>query len=121
MFGRGGGGGVINRVTKEAGSDPITEFAFQGGMYGNKRVTGDFDRALTDKLAFRLNGVYENSNSFRRYVGLDRAAINPTFTFTSGATTTIPFAYSRRAWSIMGLRYGSSPPRLIHDLKASEP
>src|SRR4051812_517589 len=67
VFGRGGGGGVINRVTKEAGSDPITEFAFQGGMYGNKRVTGDFDRALSNKLAFRLNGVYENSNSFRRF------------------------------------------------------
>jgi catecholate siderophore receptor len=93
VFGRGGGGGVINRVTKEAGPDPITEFAFQGGMYGNKRVTGDFDRALTNKLAFRLNGVYENSNSFRRFVGLDRAAINPTFTSTPGTTTTITFGY----------------------------
>ena len=93
VFGRGGGGGVINRVTKEAGFDPITELAFQGGMYGNKRVTGDFDRALTRTLAFRLNGVYENSNSFRRYVGLDRAAINPTFTFTPGNATTITFGY----------------------------
>ena len=49
VFGRGGGGGVINRVTKEAGFDPVTELSFQGGMYGNKRVTGDFDRALTKR------------------------------------------------------------------------
>src|SRR4051812_25938681 len=52
IFGRGGGGGVINRVTKEASSDPITELAFQGGMYGNKRLTGDFGRPITERMAF---------------------------------------------------------------------
>src|SRR4030095_13481934 len=30
IFGRGGGGGVVNRVTKEAGFAPITEMTFQG-------------------------------------------------------------------------------------------
>jgi catecholate siderophore receptor len=93
IFGRGGGGGVINRVTKEAGFDPVTELSFQGGMYGNKRVTGDLDRALTRRLAFRLNGVYERSDSFRKYVGLDRAGINPTLTFEPGTGTTITFGY----------------------------
>lgn len=32
IFGRGGSGGVINRVTKQAGWDPIREFSFEGGV-----------------------------------------------------------------------------------------
>ena len=37
IFGRGGGGGVINRVTKEAGFTPLREISLQGGSFGNKR------------------------------------------------------------------------------------
>jgi catecholate siderophore receptor len=68
MFGRGGGGGVINRVTKEAGFTPLREFELLGGTFGTKRFTGDFDQPLNDKVAFRLNGMYENSDSFRDFV-----------------------------------------------------
>src|SRR5499426_1557351 len=54
IFGRGGGGGVINRVTKEAGFTPLREVTLQGGSFGNRRFAADFDQPLTDKLAFRL-------------------------------------------------------------------
>ncbi len=93
VFGRGGGGGVINRVTKEAVFSPVGEFTLQGGMYGNKRFTGDFGRRLTDRLAFRANGVYENSISFRKYVNLDRVGFNPTFTFNADENTRVTFGY----------------------------
>ena len=33
IFGRGGGGGVINRVTKEAMFRPVHEFSLQGGSF----------------------------------------------------------------------------------------
>ena len=56
IFGRGGGGGVINRVTKEAGFTPLREITLQGGSYGNKRFAADLDQPLNDKVAFRLNG-----------------------------------------------------------------
>ena len=65
IFGRGGGGGVINRVTKEAGFTPLREFSLQGGSFGNKRFAADLDQPLDDKVALRLNGMYENSDSFR--------------------------------------------------------
>src|SRR5689334_13611394 len=39
LFGRGGGGGVVNRVTKEAGFTPLREVTLQGGSFGNKRVS----------------------------------------------------------------------------------
>ena len=53
IFGRGGGGGVINRVMKEAGWSPSGELTFQGGSYDDRRATldvvcaTDADAALT--------------------------------------------------------------------------
>jgi catecholate siderophore receptor len=93
IFGRGGGGGVINRVTKEAGFTPLREFSLLGGSYGNKRFTADFDQPLNEKIAFRFNGLYENSDSFRNYVNLKRYGWNPTLTIVPGERTHIVVAY----------------------------
>lgn len=86
-FGRGGGGGVLNRVTKEAGFTPLHEVVLEGGSFYNKRISGDFDQPLGEKLAFRFNGAYENSDSFRNGVGLERYGINPTITYTPSQRT----------------------------------
>ena len=93
MFGRGGGGGVINRVTKEAGFTPFREIALQGGSFDNKRLTADFDHPFTNKVAFRLNGMYDNSGSFRKFVGLERYAVNPTLTLLATEQTKIILSY----------------------------
>ena len=93
IFGRGGGGGVINRVTKEAHFSPSRELWLTGGSFYNRRVSGDLNQPLGDKVAFRLNGVYENSDSFRRFVGLNRTAFNPTFTIAPDSKTRITVGY----------------------------
>lgn len=93
IFGRGGGGGVVNRVTKEAVFSPLSEITLQGGSFGYKRAAGDFGKPLGEKVAFRVNGVYENSGSFRRFVGLERYGLNPTFTFAPDAKTKITASY----------------------------
>jgi len=93
IFGRGGGGGVINRVTKEAGFVPLREVSLQGGSFGNKRVAADFDQPFGEKLALRMNGMYENSDSFRDYVNLERYGVSPTVTFLAGPQTKLIFAY----------------------------
>jgi len=93
IFGRGGGGGVINRVTKEAGFMPLREVTLLAGSYNNKRVAADFDKPLSDKVAFRFNGMYENSDTFRKYVDLERYGINPTFTITPTNRTLLTFGY----------------------------
>jgi catecholate siderophore receptor len=99
-FGRGGGGGVINRVTKGAGFSPVSEFSAQGGSYGNKRFTADYGQPLNNRFAFRVNGLYENSNSFRNYVDLERYGVNPTATWavTNKTVATISYEhfYDRR-------------------------
>jgi catecholate siderophore receptor len=93
IFGRGGGGGVINRVTKEAGFSHQREITLQGGSFGNKRGTIDFNQPFSDKVAFRINGLYENSDSFRKYVNLERYGINPTLTIAPGSQTRITLGY----------------------------
>ena len=93
IFGRGGGGGVINRVTKQAGFASLGELTLQGGSYGNKRILGDFDRPFNNRFAFRFNGMYEKSGSFRKHVDLDRFGLNPTLTIVAGKQTQIRLAY----------------------------
>jgi len=93
IFGRGGAGGVINRVSKQAGFEPIHELSVQAGMYGDRRVTGDLDQPLGQAVAFRLNGMVEHSDSFRNFVGLDRYGVTPTVMLTPKANTIVTFRY----------------------------
>lgn len=80
IFGRGGSGGVINRVSKQANWNPIREFTFQGGSFNQKRLTADVGYVINDKAAIRLNGLYEDSDSFRDGVSMQRLGISPTVT-----------------------------------------
>ena len=89
IFGRGGAGGVINRVTKKAGWDPVKDVSLTYGAWDQKRFTGDFGQSLTDNVAFRINAVYEDSNSFRNGVNLERYGVAPTFTFNLSEQTSI--------------------------------
>ena len=93
IFGRGGGGGVINQVTKQADFMNFGEISLTGGSFGNKRFAADLDHPLNDKLAFRLNGMFEDSDSFRQYVNLRRFAVNPTFTYAPTSKTRIIVGY----------------------------
>jgi len=93
IFGRGGGGGVINRVLKEADGRPVREIGLQGGSFGNKRATADFGQALSETFAARLNAVVEKSSTYRDYGTVDRWGVNPTVTFTPGDRTKIKLSY----------------------------
>jgi catecholate siderophore receptor len=93
IFGRGTGGGVINRVTKEASFSPVREVALEGGSYGTRRGTVDVGQGLSQTVALRLNGVYENSDAFRREVSIERYGINPTLAFVPGEKTRVTVGY----------------------------
>ncbi len=81
IFGRGGSGGVINRVTKEATWDPIRELTLQAGAYDQRRASIDLGQAISEGAAFRINAMVEDANSYRDGVSLSRHGINPTITF----------------------------------------
>jgi catecholate siderophore receptor len=93
VFGRGGGGGVINRVLKEADGIPIREVIVQGGQYFNKRVAVDVGDRVNENVFFRLNGVFEDTGTYRDFVDIRRYGINPTMTFLLGPATTLKLSY----------------------------
>jgi len=93
IFGRGGAGGVVNRVSKVAGFESSREFAFQAGMFDNRRMTAGFDQRLNGSVALRLDGMFEDSNSFRDYVSLERGGVTPTATILAGPNTSITLRY----------------------------
>lgn len=92
-FGRGGGGGVINRVSKDAISAPLRDFSLQGGSFGNRRFSADINQPLNDRVALRLNALYENSDSFRDYFNLERSGINPAVAVAITSQTRLTLNY----------------------------
>jgi catecholate siderophore receptor len=91
IFGRGASGGAINRVSKEAGWDPVREIKLSYGAYNQKRTSIDIGNGINDLAAFRLNAVYEESDSYRSGLNLKRYGVNPTFTITPTDNTKITF------------------------------
>lgn len=90
-FGRGGAGGAINRVSKQAGWDPVAEFMASYGAYDYKRISGDYGQAINDEIAFRINAVYEDSGSYRDGVDIERYGVTPTVTIKPSDKTKIVF------------------------------
>jgi catecholate siderophore receptor len=93
IFGRGGGGGIVNRVLKRPGANSYRQFTASGDRFGDKRFTADFDQPLTGSIGFRLNGMFEDGDSFRRHVDLKRYGINPTAAVQLGTDTRIDLSY----------------------------
>lgn len=89
IFGRGGSGGVINRVSKEAGWDPVRELSVTYGAYDQKRTAIDIGNGINEVAAFRLNAVYEDADSYRDGVNLERYGITPTLTIRPADSTKI--------------------------------
>src|SRR5688572_28245904 len=91
-FGRGGVGGVINRVPRKADGSRAREIAIQGGSWNERRATTDVGDRF-GRLDARLTAVYEDSGSYRDGVGLERYGVNPTFAFALSPRTTLRAGY----------------------------
>ena len=92
IFGRGGGGGVINRVMKQADFNPVREVTAEVGAYDHSRFSTDLGKALSASIASRLMGMYQSSQSFRNGVQLERYGVNPALTL-GGPKTSVAVAY----------------------------
>jgi catecholate siderophore receptor len=84
IFGRGGSGGLLNRVSKQAEWETIREVGLQVGSWDRRRLTADVGQEINKKVAFRVNALVEDSGSFRDDVSAERRGINPTVTFLIG-------------------------------------
>lgn len=92
-FGRGGAGGVVNRVTKKPLFGHVGEFALTLGSYNQRRTTLDVGEKVADGAAVRMNAMFEEAGSFRHDADLRRYAINPTLTLLVGPATSLTLSY----------------------------
>jgi catecholate siderophore receptor len=93
MFGRGGGGGVVNRVSKQ----PLFE-SFGGGSasvdsFGAWYVDADFNQRFALGAAGRVNAVYEELRNHRHAYSGRRFAVNPTARMLLGPNTGVSLSW----------------------------
>ena len=93
IFGRGGGGGVVNRVLKRPSFNAVRSVSASTDNWGAARFTADLDQPLSRTIGVRLNALYEDSDSFRRHVDLKRYGINPTVALLASPDTRIDLSY----------------------------
>ncbi|MEN3364163.1 MAG: catecholate siderophore receptor [Burkholderiales bacterium] len=93
MFGRGGAGGVINRVTKRPTFGRIAEAGVTAGSYNQLRTTADLGNKINESAAWRLNAMAEKADSFRDGVELKRYGVNPTVTLAPSNATMVTLGY----------------------------
>ena len=94
LFGRGGGGGVINRVQKRAVvgeqfntlNASVDSFGAYSGIVDTNFSTGD-------RSALRVNAFYQGLDNHRDFYDGNTVAINPTFTFELAPATTATLSY----------------------------
>ncbi|MBF4463614.1 TonB-dependent siderophore receptor [Flavobacterium sp. LC2016-12] len=89
LFGNVAPGGILNLVTKTPSFKSGGEISMQIGSYAFYKPSIDFYGPLTNSIAFRINGSYENSESFRDVVKNERLYINPSLLFNVTQKTQI--------------------------------
>jgi catecholate siderophore receptor len=78
IFGRGGSGGIINRVQKTPSADALRVGGWaSANTFGAWDVAADINAPLAANAAFRLNATYESLDNHRDFFGGERYAINP--------------------------------------------
>jgi len=92
-FGRGGGGGVINRVTKQAELNTFLNGVSSADSFGAWYVSADANLKLGQGVAARLNVVHEDFATHRQVYGGRVTALNPTISIIDGDATKFTLSY----------------------------
>ncbi|MDX2187564.1 MAG: TonB-dependent siderophore receptor [Opitutaceae bacterium] len=93
IFGRGGSGGVINRVTKRASPRDRNEVTVSAGSWDQYRGAIDSNQKLSERAAVRFNAMHEDSRSYRDEVTLKRTGLTPTLGLFLSPSTEVHVSY----------------------------
>jgi catecholate siderophore receptor len=122
IFGRGGIGGLVNRVTKVADWELTRDFRLEGGSDNFVRAQFDLGAPVSDAFAVRVTGVYQDSDSYRDDVNFNRWGFNPTVSLKLGSDTIIHAGYEhfqddRVADRGVPARFGGSASNVVGPLR----
>ena len=94
LFGRGGGGGVVNRVSKTPNlSDNSAVLASGADSFGAWSLSADGNAVLGAGAALRLNATYEQFNNQRDFFDGNFIGFAPTLGLALGEQTKVTLAY----------------------------
>ncbi len=94
LFGRGGTGGVLNRVTKKADLDrQFTGYKVSLNSFGGGSAEIDTNVIASDTAAVRINAMYEHLENHRDFYDGDRYGFNPTARIELSDDTVIDLSY----------------------------
>ena len=94
LFGRGGTGGIINRVTKKAViGEEFGSVDLGTDTFGSLDLAYDYNVSSTDDSAFRINIHTDSLANHRDFYDGERVGINPTMKFVMSDDTTLDLSY----------------------------
>ncbi len=94
LFGRGGTGGLINRVSKKAAlGDTFTGYKASADTFGAYGIELDSNFDVDEALAIRVNAMVESLDNHRDFYDGERFAINPTARIQFSPTTLVDLSY----------------------------
>ena len=94
LFGRGGTGGVLNRVTKKGQlEENFTNYKASVDTHGEYDIQIDANVTLSENSAFRINAYYGGLENHRDFYEGDQYGVNPTLRFKLSDATTLDLSY----------------------------
>jgi len=93
LYGRGEPGGTVNIITKKPQFEQQGYLKLSAGEYAHQRLEGDYTSGITDDVAFRINGSYEDSESFRDTIESKKTAITPSIFVKLGDDTSLTYEF----------------------------
>ena len=94
LFGRGGGGGIVNRVTKTADlSGDFTTLNAGIDTFSASSIAVDTNKVIDNNNAVRLNAVFDTIENHRDFKDGERFAVNPTYTWAISDDTMVNASY----------------------------
>lgn len=99
LFGRGEPGGTVNLLTKRPTFKTAGELRLSAGSFDTYRVDGDWTAPLSDALAVRLVGFYQDAGSFRDTVNTRKQGASPSLAWRINGQSRLVYEleYSRQA------------------------
>ena len=91
LYGRGEPGGTVNITTKKPQFEQEGYIKLTAGSFDTYRAEGDFTKGLTDTLAFRINGAYEDAESYRDTVTKKKTVLTPSFLYKLNDDTLLSY------------------------------
>ena len=94
LFGRGGTGGIINRVTKKAVlGEQFGSFDFGVDDFGSTDLALDYNVQSAENSALRINLHVDALENHRDFYDGDRVGLNPTLRVALSDNTTLDLSY----------------------------